>query len=177
MNQKRDGTQWGVGVVSGDGRWRERSEEKDTQAMKKWSCGFFTYFISKVVFFYHHISKSTLMCYELFIGSKATNHLKTHSVSSFDRLCHILCFISVSYVSLVSFTAMQSSHVKNALGFHTVHNPLFQSQWSCCRRTTQQQWEPEYICLHILYMHDITSQTLKLITLKMVAKYVCVSVF
>lgn len=25
-----------------------------------------------------------------------------------------------------------------------------------------------------MYMHDITSQTLKLITLKMVAKYVCV---
>lgn len=78
--------------MSGDGRWRERSEEKDTQAMKKWSCGFFYIFHIKGGFFLPPYLKFNT--HELFIGSKATNHLKTHSVRRFGRLCHILCYVS-----------------------------------------------------------------------------------
>lgn len=48
--------------MSGDDRWRERSEEKDTEAMKKCSYGFLHISHRGVALDYHSISKSAHTC-------------------------------------------------------------------------------------------------------------------
>lgn len=175
----RDGMQWGVGVVSGDGRWRERSEEKDT-GNKEVELWIFTYFTSKVFLSIITIAQNQhAHVLWTFYWIKATHHLKTHSVSCSGRLCHILCFISGGchwFTSGYIWFHLQPciSHV-NALRFHTEHNPLLQSQSRVNEAVAKEQSnssgnQSTSACTVYAWHHFHNLCKLKLLTLKMAAK-------